>query len=217
MSLLNLPGSVCGCGAPLGLPRPLPAPVWVRDTRGTPSPAGPGSVHVTGRAVFLSLACHPGQAAGVWTRGSRAAPRNLSHVQVAPSSTRPVRARGDLPDSVAAAGGGRGRGRGGGVVRARSANLGATKPQTAKLGSPGVRPSPDPLPPWLRPLSPRPQSPAPRQSLPYLPRQQRPRWRRLDRASCKSPGAPRVAGGRAGRPTGAGAPPAAATPGPFQA
>ncbi|XP_052508003.1 collagen alpha-1(I) chain-like [Budorcas taxicolor] len=105
----------------------------------------------------------------------------------------------------------------GGGVRARSANLGATKPQTAKLGSPGVRPSPDPLPPSLRPLSPRPQSPAPRQSLPYLPRQQRPRWRRLDRASCKSPGAPRVAGGRAGRPTGAGAPPAAATPGPFQA
>lgn len=105
----------------------------------------------------------------------------------------------------------------GGGVRARSANLGATKPQTAKLGSPGVRPDPDPLPPSLRPLSPRPQSPAPRQSLPYLPRQQRPRWRRLDRASCKSPGAPRVAGGRDGRPTGAGAPPAAAAPGPLQA
>lgn len=62
-----------------------------------------------------------------------------------------------------------GAGAGGwGGVRARSANLGATKPQTAKLGSPGVRPSPDPPPTLAAPplaASPVP-SPPPEPSLP---------------------------------------------------
>lgn len=82
----------------------------------------------------------------------------------------------------------------------------------------GRPPLPRPPPTLAAPLSSRPQPPVPGQSLPYLPQQRRPRRRRLDPASCKSPGAPRVAGGQAGRPTrGGGAPPAAAAPGPLQA
>ena len=168
MSLLNLPGSVCGCGAPLGLPRPLPAPVWVGDTRGTPSPAGPGSVHVTGRAVFLSLACHPGQAAGVDSGEPSSAeeplPRPGRPLLNPPGAgaRRPARFRRRRRRRQGAGAGGWGG------VRARSANLGATKPQTAKLGSPGVRPSPDPPPTLAAPplaASPVP-SPPPEPSLP---------------------------------------------------
>lgn len=65
----------------------------------------------------------------------------------------------------------------------------------------GRPPLPRPPPTLAAPLSSRPQPPVPGQSLPYLPQQRRPRRRRLDPASCKSPGAPRVAGGQAGRPT----------------
>lgn len=144
-----------------GSQRPLPACVCVGDTAGTPSPAGPGSVRVMGRGRLprpailarLRVCADSGEVSGA---------ESPSHVRGRPFlSPPPVRAH-DLPNSVAAAGGGGGWWGWGGRPnsRAPSANLGAAKPQTAKLGSPGARPSPDPLPPSLRPRSPRPQPPA---------------------------------------------------------
>lgn len=207
---------MCGYGGHIwGSPRPLPASVCVRDPRGTPSLAHPGSAYdeerVPSPAQPASLArlrvC--GVGGGEQRRGASPTSR------VAPSSTRPVRARGDLPDSVVAAGGGRG-------LRAGGSKLPGSerKPRSCEAPNGEVRKSgrpPLPRPPPTLAAPPLAAPPAPNRSLPYLPRQQRPRRRRLDPASCKSPGAPRVAGGRAGRPTGGGVPRAAAAPGPLQA
>nr|XP_055204215.1 translation initiation factor IF-2-like [Gorilla gorilla gorilla] len=106
----------------------------------------------------------------------------------------------------------------GGSLRPPPASVcaGAAKPQTAKLGSLGARPSPDPLPPSLRPHPPRPQAPAgafltfPSSSGPAgedsIRRVANPHERLASPAA--EPGA---------RPEVGGAPPAAAAPGPLWA
>lgn len=154
---------MCGCwGHIWGSQRPLPASVCVGDTTGTPSPACPGSVHVMGRRCLPqpSLPARPGCVCGLGggeqRRGASTTPR--------PGSPPPQLARCGRSETCRIprlrpeeAGGW-----GGPNSRAPSANLGAAKPQTAKLGSPGARPSPDPLPPSLRPSrrAPSPQFPA---------------------------------------------------------
>lgn len=218
MSLLNLPGSACGCGDIWGSLRPLPASVCGEDTTGTPSPACPGSVPMTGRGCLPQpgLPPRPGCVCVDWGQVSSAEkplPRPGR-----PLLSLPMRARGDLPDSVAAAGGGRGRGERGvqtPVLRAQTSELRSSKRRSYKKS--GRPPLPQPPPTLAAPPLAAPPAPSrpPEPSLPS--RQQRPRWRRLDPASCKYPGAPRVAGGRAGRPGGRGGPPASVAPGPLQA
>lgn len=217
MSLLNLPGSACGCGDIWGSLRPLPASVCGEDTTGTPSPACPGFVPVTGRGCLPQpgLPPRPGCVCVDWGQVSSAEeplPRPGR-----PLLSLPVRARGDLPDSVAAAGGGRGRGGGGSKLPCSE-----RKPRSCEAPNGEVKKSGRPPLPRLPPTLAAPRLAAPpapsRPPEPSLPsRQQRPRWRRLDPASCKYPGAPRVAGGRAGRPGGRRGPPASVAPGPLQA
>lgn len=101
---------LCVCGVTPGALQDLIllASVCVGDTAGTPSPGCPGSVHAAGGGT--SPAPRLG-ACGL--RGRRAAPRASPTSRVAPSSASPLRALGDLPNPVAAAGGGRGLGAGG--------------------------------------------------------------------------------------------------------
>lgn len=116
-------------GVTSGLPRPLPASVCVGDSPGTPSPAWPGSVHVMGRGC-LPQPCLPAWPGCVCAGGGEQRRGASPAARGAPSSARPVRAPGDLPDSGAAAGGG-GRGLGRGVqtpeLRAQTSELRSPK------------------------------------------------------------------------------------------
>lgn len=101
-------------------------------------------------------------------------------------------------------------GLGGGLSNSRAPSLilRAAKLQTAKLGSPGGHPSSDPLPERDAPFR---RAPTPFGAVLTFPSSRGPTGEQgLDPATCKAPGAHRVASGRAARPIRAGATVAAA-------
>lgn len=143
----SCPGLCVAVGVTWGSLRPRTASVGLW---GTPEPA------LRWRGASPAQPASPARLVSVV--GGTSSSQGRSHAQGRPlpslpgaGARRPARSRRCRRRSW-----GLGSGRWGCKLRALHASLGAWKPQTAKLGSPGARPSPGP-PPALRPSAPRPQ------------------------------------------------------------